>query len=378
MKVLLAPLYFQNRFCERCRHNFYRDNPGKWLGIWEFERLPPLGSFDPDVGFRPDFPSLLMFDEYVLDCEASDILLKPGNRNWLGLWPELLRALLSEGAITVTDVSAAGSIDPHRRAWMLRRDMQDPSRWWEPMAYFNAVYHKAENLLGENRRTARKASWDFDPKAHYGVSGVDGEVHDLAVVLSEGPLSKHEAHRTLYDQALTEATDHLREVNACVMACQSLGVAPFVWAPYRKYLDRKFDSGDLGANSDSLAQAGRQFFEVAFPGYAPTTVRDFSKLRRDKRILRLRAEIARAAARGDTLDPRYPQRILEEVLRVERKVAHVRRVIGWIATAIGVIPVPGLGPAASVVAEGIGAAIERKSHTKWHWFYLISDGRGAT
>ena len=90
--------------CKHCVRLFYRRNPGDWTGIFEFESLPPLGSFDPNRGFVPDFPSLLMFDEYVIDGEAYERIRNPGHRSWLREWSELLEVLGSEGAIEVKDV----------------------------------------------------------------------------------------------------------------------------------------------------------------------------------------------------------------------------------------------------------------------------------
>jgi hypothetical protein len=78
------------------------------------------------------------------------------------------------------------------------------------------------------------------------------------------------------------------------------------------------------------------------------------------------------------IDPQYPQRVLQEVFRTERGLGEVRRIAGWLATVAGIIPVPGLGLAATLLTEGIGAQIERKRQSPWRWFYLISDGRGAT
>ncbi len=96
-------------------------------GLYEFESLPPLGSYDPDRGFVPDLPSLLMFDEYVLDGEAYERIRNPGHRHWLREWSELLEVLESEGAIAVEDVQAAASTHSYRRGWMLRRALQEPA-----------------------------------------------------------------------------------------------------------------------------------------------------------------------------------------------------------------------------------------------------------
>ena len=374
MKVLLAPLFFKQRMCRHCARLFYRENPGGWTGIFEFESLPPLGSFDPDRGFVPDFPSLLMFDEYVLDGEAYERIRNPGHRPWLREWSELLEVFDSEGAIAVEDVQSAASAHPHSRGWMLRRDMQEPARWWQAMGYYDSLVNRAQELLGENPHTAQEYSWQFDPEARHGIKGSDGHFHDLSAVLGDGADSDNEAHAELFSRAASTAASQLREVNACLTACDVLGVAPMMWAPYRRYLQEKLASAGVMDQSE----AGTEFFELAFPAYAPTSVKEFSKLRRDRRIGALRSEIRRASEHGDLIDPRYPQRVLDEVLRLELTGKKVRRIAGWVATAVGSIPVPGLGIAATATAEAITATQDKRRRRPWRWFYLISDGRGAT
>jgi hypothetical protein len=161
------------------------------------------------------------------------------------------------------------------------------------MGFHDAVTGKAQKLLGLDPRSAKRTSWESDPRAEYGVPGKDGQSHSLSAVLSEGPNSDDRAHRALYTRAVSEVASHLRELNACLVACSELNVAPFMWAPYRRYLEEK-----LASPSEKLptvaSNAGRKFFEVAFPAYAPTTVREFSKLRQDKRLRHLRDEILRA------------------------------------------------------------------------------------
>ena len=186
--------------------------------------------------------------------------------------------------------------------------------------------------------------------------------------------SGNQAHAELYCRAASTAARQLREVNACLTACEVLGVAPMMWAPYRRYLQKKLA---LAGETDQSA-AGTEFFELVFPAYAPTSVKEFSKLRRDRRIGALRSEIRRASEHGDLIDPRYPQRVLDEVLRLEFAGRRARRIAGWVASAVGSIPVPGLGIAATGTAEAITAALDQRRRRSWRWFYLISDGRGGT
>ena len=376
MKVLLAPLFFRKRMCKHCARSFYRENPGNWIGLHEFESLPPLGSFDTKRGFIPDFPALLMFEEFVIDSLAYQRLRHPGARTWLSQWSELVEALKAEGSLSVVDVVRAGSVDSHKRGWMLRRDLKDPQRWWQAMGYYDNIAHRAEKFLGEDPHSAINFAWKFNPDEQLGIEGSDGHVHDLSVVLLEAQRSKTKAHRKLYKHALENLSDHLREVNACVTACKRLNVAPMMWAPYRRYLQQKFNPGEK--KTIHAADSGREFFKIAFPAYMPTTVRQFSKLRSNRSIHSLRSEILRATKSGDSLDPQYAQRVLHEVLRLERKAGKIRNIIGWIATAVGVIPVPGLGLASAAIGEGASSMATQHLKKPLHWFYLISDGQGAT
>jgi len=318
-----------------------------------------------------------MFDEFVLDGDALDRLKQPGTRLWLREWSELIAVLESEGSLMVADVNAAAGARSHERGQMLRRDLANPQRWCQAMGYYNDLVGRAQQLLGDSPQEAQNFSWEFDPDAHFGLRGEDGEVHDLAVVLEDAGESELQSHRDLFVTALNTLKTQLREVNSCITACHELGVAPIMWAPYRRYLEEKLRLHPDPSATD-IQIAGHQFFEVAFPAYAPITVRAFAKLRTDKRIKALRAEILRACQKGELLDPQYPQRVLTELLRLEQNAARVRRIAGWIATAIGTIPVPGLGIATSGVAEAVTSGLERKRRKPWHWFYLISDGRGAT
>lgn len=376
MKLLLAPLFFQGRMCKHCARLFYKANPGAWLGLHEFESLPPLGSYDPRRGFVPDFPALLMFDDYVVDAEAYERLQNPAGRPWLKDWSELVDGLRAEGSLTTRDVGTAASARSHTRGAMLRRDLRHPEQWWQAMAYYNALTGRAERLLGSSPEEARQLSWDFDPDQRFGIEGSDGKIHDLAVVLADAADPSVPAHHELLGFALAEVKQHLREVNACLVACDELDVAPLMWAPYRRYMETKVPAA--GAQALDQQEASRKFFDIAFPTYTPTTVREFLKARSNRAVTSLRSEIMRATETGDAIDPAYPQRVLTEVLRLEAKGARRRRIIGWIATAVGLIPVPGLGLAAAAAAEGISGVADRRRRRPWRWFYVISDGRGVT
>lgn len=376
MKVLLAPLFFHQRMCKHCARIFYKRNPGGWLGLYELERLPPLGTFDATRGFLPDLPALLMFDEFVVDGEALDRLRDPGDRAWLAEWSSLVDALDAEGALTAADVETAARARARERAAMLRRDLRDVARWWQAVGYCETLLAHAARLLGDDPTTAQDVTWSFDPSVPYGLVGPDGQAHDPGVVLL-GEDDDLDAHRALVEHAADTLRRHLREVNACLVACDELDVAPMMWAPYARYLEEKL-RGTPAEREHRDADAARKFFEIAFPAYAPRSVGDFVRLRAHKHLATLRDEIRRAAATGDDLDPAYPQRVLAEVVDVERRGVRTRRIIGWIAAGVGSLPVPGLGLATTAAAEAASEVVMRRARKDHRWFYLVSDGRGGT
>lgn len=373
MKLLLAPLFARSRMCKHCARLFRRENPGEWLGLYEFETLPPLGTYDPKIGFVPDFPALLLFDEFVIDSEARELLSDSASRPWLGLWPDLIRLLEADGALSIADVGSAAKARAHQRSVMLRRDLQQPARWASAMTYYDALTARAQRLLGSGPRQAQALAWNFSPDDLPGIRGVDGSGHSLSAILGEGQHSELEAHRDLYQAARDEVARQLSEVNAMLAASAELEVSPMLWAPYRRYLQEKFATPAL-----ERQQAGEDFFKLAFPAFAPSDVEEFSRLRNHHALVGLREEIIRASQSGDVLDPRYPQRVLEDVLRIEARGKKTRRILGWIASAIGMVPVPGLGLAASGVTEAASLALDKRRARPMRWFYLVSDGRGLT
>jgi hypothetical protein len=317
----------------------------------------------------------MMFDEYVIDGEAYERLRHPGDRTWLREWSELLSALDADGSLVVEDVGALASARSHVRGAMLRQDLRRPARWWRAMIYYNSVAQRADRLLGSSPTQADRLAWQFDPDNVLDTVGPDGESHSLAVVLSEAESPTSDAHRQLLGVAENELRAQLREVNACIVACQELDVAPMMWAPYRGYMEAKFSNEGQAAQ-----QAATQFFSIAFPAYAPTGVRDFVKVRSHKDMTALRSEIMRATKSEDVLDREYPQRVLEQVLRIEMKGTRMRRIAGWVSTFVGnlPVPIPGLSLGSSVAAEGLSGLIDRRRRKPWRWFYVISDGRGLT
>lgn len=379
MKILLAPLYLVTSFCKHCMSIYYSEHPGEWVWQHELRSMPPLGYYEAGSGFIPDFSILTMFEEFVISGDAYDRILSESAPSWLGTWPHVVQLLESEGALTTVDIDSELKAISHKRGWMLRRDMEDPPKWSDAMAYHDALITSASEAYGKSPLDARAPTWEFDVDRIPGVAGSDGQTH----MLSSAPLTEpgddpDDPHYQLHEAALDTVSVQLREVNAGIALSMDLDAVPMFWAPYRRYLAKKAElSSGVNSAADD-AEAASLFFEVAFPRYSPGTVDQLSRLRGDPRITQLRSEIRNAIETGELLDPAYPQKVLEKAFHLERRIGKIRQIGGWISSALGLIPVPGIGIAASAVSELVGTAVEKPMKKDLRWLYLISDGTGHT
>jgi len=377
MHILLSPLFFCQRFCKTCARIFYRDHPDEWIWLHELEGMPPLGYFDASQGFIPDFSILMMFDEFIIPAQAYERIRNAPNDTWLGQWPAVIRLLEAEGTLSTVDVQEEVGRVASIRGGMLRRDMRDPAKWAKAMTYFDTLMATADLALGTKPPGASTLQWKFDPDRTPGVKGPDGHRHILSSIpLIDPGEDPEDPHYQLHELALDHLRSQLREVNAGLALATLLQAAPMFWAPYGGYLEAKSSEAAAARRASEQANAAGLFFRVAFPGYRPDTIRELGRLRRDRRLRQLREVIESASLTGEVMDPGYPQRVLEEVLNVERKIGRVRQIAGWTSAAIGIIPLPYLGPATTAASEIVTLGVEKAIRRKWNWFYLISDGTG--
>lgn len=363
----MAPFRSQQQFCRDCAKVYYEQNPGKWLWEYEIESMPPLGQFLAGRGFVPDYSILLMFDEFMVDGRAYERIIRE-RPAWLGEWPRLMDLLVSEGAVSPIDLHTEAAPLFRRRGGMTGSAMKNPEDWAPALRHYESLALQAQQALGE-AAARQDLSWRYDSTKIGGVRGTDGEVHSLASCLL-GAHSDSPEQAELEEYAVQQLRMHLKEVNAALAVAAEKESAAMVWAPYARYAEQRarWRSQDVAA--------ARQFFNVAFPAYRPGTIEQFAKIRGDRRIRELRDTINAAAESGELMDPAYPQRTLEQVLRIERRISKMRQISGWVSAVVGSIPVPGAGPVSTLIAEGVSAVVERKMKKPLGWFYVVSDGTG--
>ncbi len=373
MKAVLSPLFSIQRFCKHCATAYYKQNPGHWLWLYELERMPPLGMFDPREGFMPDLPVLLMFDEFAIDSEAAERISSMPHNTWLGQWPDVISYLRAEGALQETDFISVRKQIGSKRGHITRQDMATPAEWLHAMHVHDSLMGSAEQAFTEVPTASEPINWHFDPKKEGTVRGDDGLLHSFRALM-EDSTPPDAVHAKLLPDALGHMRRQLSEVNAGILIADHLGGVPMFWAPYREYYKIKAAGTPAVQNATESSEAARVFFDVAFPRFKPDTVGHLCSLRRDPRLRALRDEIIRASRSGQALDPEYPQAILQEVLKTDRSIERVRRITSWISSAVGLIP--GASLPATAAADVATSAIAARKRKRIEWMYVISDGVG--
>jgi hypothetical protein len=82
--------------------------------------------------------------------------------------------------------------------------------------------------------------------------------------------------------------------------------------------------------------------------------------------------VTSATEEQTTFDREYANRILREVIQVDRNTMRMRNIVSYLTLPIGVIPVAGT-LLQKVIEEVAGKYIERKARKQYGWFYFISD-----
>lgn len=344
------------------------------MWMYELARMPPLGMFDPATGFSPDLPVLLMFDEFIVDEQAIGFMERNKHKPWLGQWPEIIRYLQAEGCLEAVDLEVIVKDAARVRSIMTRQDLRDPPRWAAAMEFHDSLLNAADAAFSDSPGTSQPLNWAFDPEKVSFLAGKDKHMHSLRALLAREP--PDEVHAELVPVALQHLKWQLSEVNAGIAASMMLSAVPMFWAPYGEYLKEKGTASTDIQEGLERSRAARIFFEIAFPRFSPKTVADLCRLRTDDRLRSLRTEIERAYRSGDVVDKDYPQAILEEALRVDRRVGRIRRITSWVSAAVGLVP--GVGVAATATGELVASTAESGIRRRLEWLYLISNGAGGS
>ena len=340
-----------------------------------FYRMPAVSMSTIGPRFIPDYPVLLLFDEFVVDAKTVERVRDTERRSWYGDMAAVFEALDSSGRLVVKDFDEV--VKPHMDAIQesVGYDLRNIQEWApvfeESISRWRAFSQMGKQLLSQKTPDSLSGEeYELRDVFEHGYYG-----HSVSLEREFGSLLQHwksRMPREDRDYARTVVGHYLSYISANLCIAGTTDSMIHDWQDIEPIYRKKFKlSLRAGEEMDKMAQA-RRLFAFVFPEFHLEDVGSFVKALDDKRIESLRALINSAASGDQTFDEAFATATLREVLKAEQKASFRRKVVGWATLPLGFIPWLG-APLQKAADEGISRPLEASARKDKEWYYLVSE-----
>lgn len=339
-----------------------------------FYRMPAISMAQIGSRFVPDYPILLMFDEFVIDSKTMERITNSSYRSWYNDFDEIIKVMNSSGRLIVKDFEEI--IEPNLKniEKSVKSDLKNINEWTpvfkESIERWRSFAKMGKKILskkeGEKMTSEEYMLMSVFEHGYYGHSAtLEREFGNL--------LSQWKKKMTPEDRNYTRyvVKEYLTYISANLSLAENTNSFIHDWNDIEPIYNKKFN---IVTNNDSPVESynkARQLFSIVFPEFQLNDAKKFIKILEDKRIESLRELIKKAATEKVTFDEEYANSTLRDVLKIEQKVKYKRKVVGWATFPLGFIPWLGT-PIQKATEEIISKSIEKKEQSNKEWYYLIS------
>lgn len=341
-----------------------------------FFNMPP-GFYMKDYsrGIVPDYPLLLLFDEYVGSRESFRLVHE--NEVYKEV-AELWDALLADGRLTLQDYGAAAASEKATIEQSVRYDLRNIDSWFPA---FRESVTEWRHFLATATSTLRKkrAETGLSPSEEGLMACVRRKNTRDFMVPKDTEWNveqvfggwRRRIDKDIRTDVLYIAEQYFRYVATNIVVSQKLGASLHDWADVAPLYHLKLKIGLQDSPAESEATHVRQLFRVMFPEFRPKSVRAFVRALSDPSVKNLRALVKDASNEKIVFDQAFANETIRRLFESERRLAVQRQVTGWLSLPIHFVPVVGT-VAQKVIEEGVVRFLETKARRHAPWFYLIS------
>ena len=356
-----------------------------WAHASYFYKLPAIsmGSFGPY--FAPDYPVFLLFDEFVVDAQTLDKLRDDRHYAYCKEVLSLLNALKAAGRLTVRDFDS--DIAPYEDAIQkaVSYDLRNMESWTDA---FQLSFDRWADFCAKGAAILRKKQRDqglsdsersllLEHFEHPGWGMC--AIRDIRYtgIYPNIPEMLRKWRRGIDRRGRESVRDTVRRyfecINRTLFLCDLFEAALHDWADFQPLYAFKMDTALRRSSAKDREQKEvRRLFDLLFQGFKPKNADSFVRILEDSRIEGLR-KIVDDAVNGDLdLDVEFATATLREVLGIEGKLARYRKLTGWLAMPLGLIPWAGT-VAQKIGEESVEKIMGKRVRRPMGWFYLISD-----
>jgi hypothetical protein len=358
-----------------------------------FYRMPPVSMSVLNQSFLLDFSALLLCESIILDAESFERLSSVKSESPYRKAANIVLALHNEGFVRVEDFDSIVKNNQQLLENMLVHDLKKLDVWVQPLresvqawqelysAVRDAVWRDTDverkNMLnvmpGKNENERRQA---YDRMLMY-MHVIGAPVQIVAFdyqLLKESLSSSTKRRKTEYRDVLRrELAKYLAYVNSNLVISNTLQTGFYDWYDIRPFYREKFLTiGREETFGQKKIDKVKQLFEVSFPEFTFWDAKDIIKTLKDKRLYDLRQLVEKAAKQEIEFDGNFANRVLQEVIGIEQRLGHIRKIISYLTLPIDFVPWIG-----TLLQKGteelISYIAEKKLKREYRWFYLISE-----
>lgn len=341
-----------------------------------FYHMPP-GSYMKDCcsDFVPDYPLLLLFEEFVGSSRTFHLVHE---NKYYGEVAQLWDALLAEGRLTLHDFDETKDKYKDVIETSVAYDLRNLDAWFP--AFRSSVREWRKYRAGIIRALRRKQRLNGLSERDKGLLTCVrmNETRDFMVpkdaewnVRQVFGSWRKRLEPTVRQDVYHIAEQYFRYIAGNIILCQDLDATLHDWADIGPLYEMKLSVGLATQIPDGGAEHVRQLFRLVFPEFKPKSVRSFMKALADPRIESLRNLVTQAAAGTIQFDDTFATDVFRCAFEAERKLGVKRAVIGWLSLPIGLLP--GVGNAVQKgIEESLGLYLRKKAEKHAPWLYLVS------
>lgn len=367
-----------------------------------FQHLPPLKPALAGDLWTPDYASLLLADQIVIDTDSyerlthSEAPVKP--------MAEMLEALHDEGFIHLENYQEILTNATEQLLSETEADITDLTKWFEPIEASMVIWKESVQAFRENMRTCihdRLLDWntikpldflDFnEEKVRKTLDGHERRIQEFNQLDSElankymhgfyGAVAKRTSEMIQSYRHGTISVDDLhileniirkyvQQINSNLFLSQSCDCPLLDWPDYSPFYMVKL-TDDPHIKHNKVAEKIEELFTISFPEFTFWSAKKVIAALKHPAIKDLRALVNEAVEGRITFNEEFGRQTLMKAFSRELSVGKMRKITSYATIPAGLIPVIG-PPVQKVSEEVITSAIESKMKQNDRWFYLIS------
>jgi hypothetical protein len=257
---------------------------------------------------------------------------------------------------------------------MLKQDLAIVDRWIKPLKESMEIWTRfttAERLQLHDHYSDMRIHQMASMESLYGHHRLTLETENVIWEALGSAKKRREAYYRSTLKGVLEV--YLSYVNANLLLSSELGMGFHDWLDFLPFYRQKFLSiGRRSLPNEQSVSAVEALFEVSFPEFAIKDTQTFLKVLRDSRLEDLRSLVQKAADGEVAFDQAFARQTLQDILKIEQRVARYRRLIFYLALPLHMVPWAGIA-AHKAAEEIVGSVVERRLNRSHRWYYLLSD-----